>query len=151
MREKGNEVDRAGAAVKRADGNVAQSGPTEVLIDSRLSIAREEDGRQRSVWEREIPGLDEAQHSSLGGTVTKERETEDVSDERLERVTPRRVRPEVGDGVDDDVPQARIAKKKIKLETIKASQNNCTLRSKVRGTLEQLSNDRDQQRALVGQ
>ena len=114
MREKGNEVDRVGAAVKRADGNVAQSGPTEVPIDGRLySIAREEDGRQRSVWEREIPGLDKAQHAGLGGTVAKERETEDVSDEGLERVTPRRVRPEVGEGVDDDVPQARIAKKEI--------------------------------------
>ena len=151
MREKGNKVDRAGAAAKRSDGNVAQSRPTEVPIDSRLSIAREEGGGQRSVWERKIPGLDKAQHPSLGRTVTQERETEDVGDEGLERVAPRRVRPEVGEGVDNDVPQTRVAKKDIELETIEASRNNCTLRPKMRGTLEQLSDDRDQQRALVGQ
>ena len=151
MREKGNKVDRAGAAAKRSDGNVAQSRPTEVPIDSRLSIAREEGGGQRSVWERKIPGLDKAQHPSLGRTVTQERETEDVGDEGLERVAPRRVRPEVGEGVDNDVPQTRVAKKEIELETIEASRNNCTLRPKMRGTLEQLSDDRDQQRALVGQ
>ena len=63
--------------------------------------------------EREIPGLDEAQHAGLGSTVAKEREAENVGDERLERVTPRRVRPKVGEGMDDDVTQARIAKKEV--------------------------------------
>ena len=104
-------------------------------VDGRLSIAREEDGRERSVWEREIPGLDEAQHTGLGSTVAKMRETEDVGDEGLEGVTPGRVRPKVSEGVDDDVAQARITKKEIKPWTVEASCIS-TLRSEVRRTLE---------------
>ena len=149
MGEEGYEVDRAGAAKERADGNVARSGPTEVPIDGRLSIAMEEDGRNRSVGEREIPGLDKAQHAGLGGTVAKERETEDVSDEGLERVTPGRVRPKVGEGVDDDVPQPRITEKEIESKTIEPS---CigTPRPKMGRALEHLGDNRDQQRTLIG-
>jgi hypothetical protein len=72
-----------------------------------------------------------------------------VSDEGLERVTPGRVRPKVGEGVDDDVPQPRITGKEIESKTIEPS---CigTPRPKMGRTFEHLGDNRDQQRTLLG-